>query len=423
MGLRDRARFCARTVDALYARRGLCGRLVAVTRGARHLSLGVRLADPLKLNDALLLAEPLALATRTPAVLAQRLPSEPGLVSYQFELASSYWQIYTRADVTGLGIGLSENRQQVDFGFDPPHSLVAGTTDSGKTETVKSILCGLFTAFTPQDLRALIADPHGDYGEFQNVAHLSAPVATMPEDIDRLLLLAGEELACRRDANRRDAQRWVIVIDEAEDTLNDGRRLAIVQRIAAEARKYRMHLIVSTQRPSQKSLPGLVDKVNNRWIGLVDTAQTSALLSGHVGLDCHKLTGKGDFVHVAGAVQERLQVALATPADLARLPRAEVALPAVAVADTPRLLNFPEPRGAGRPSTAVEPRKVAYYLMYPGGPETVTRAAALEALNLARYAHVVHRNFALELRDDLARLHAAWREGGPAASGATPAGR
>ena len=145
--IHTRAHVYARIVNLLFAERKLSGRLVAASRGARYLSLGIRLDNPLKLEAALGLAEPLALAANTPAVLAQRLPDQPGLVTYQFQLAWGYWKTYTRSDVTGLGVGLAENHKQVDFSFDPPHALVAGTSGSGKSQTVKSILCGLFTTY------------------------------------------------------------------------------------------------------------------------------------------------------------------------------------------------------------------------------------------------------------------------------------
>jgi hypothetical protein len=427
--IHTRAHVYARIINLLFAERRLSGRLVAASRGARHLSLGIRLDNPLRLDTALDLAEPLALAANTPAVLAQRLPAQPGLVTYQFQLAWGYWKTYTRSDVTGLGVGLAENHRQVDFGFDPPHALVAGTSGSGKSETVKSILCGLFTAYAPGDLGAVIVDPHRDYYEnFRNAAHLAAPIASTPEEIGVALRWAGQELARRVQAGARDARQIVIVIEEAEDYL-DAEQLAIARSIAGEARKFGMHLIVSAKKPTQRNLPDLLDKLLNRWVGLVDNANTSALLTGHAGLACHKLTGKGDFVHVVGPDLDRLQVAMTTPADYARLPRAEIRAPAVEPEDTPRALNlegsrdededspralgFPVPDKGGRPPTVLDPRKVAYYLVYPGGPNAVTRAIAETVLSLKRQGHTAHRDFAAELYDEIGRLMAA-RRGAPA---------
>jgi hypothetical protein len=399
----SRAKFYRRVAKHLYGKQGIRGKVVLASRGARHLTLGIRLADPFQLDAALKLAEPMALATNTTAIIAQRLPELPGLVSYQFQLQPGLWQYYTRADVTGLGVGLGESRRQIDFGFDPPHALIAGTTDSGKTETAKSILTGLATEFTPDDLQMVIIDPHRDYDAFGNVAHLATPVARTNEEIERAIMWVAQELAHRKDNNERGAKRTVVVVEEAENTLS-GDRLAVIQRVGAEARKFNMNLIVSTQKPQQKNLPDLVDKLNNRWVGLVDNAHTSALLTGQSGLQCHKLTGKGDFVHVAGATQERLQVALATDEDLARLPRAEIQEPEIVEEDTTRILNYPveEDRGPGRPSTEIDPRKVAWYYWY--GPDKITISQAEKLLELKRYAHYMHRDFAKEFVDEVKKL-------------------
>ncbi len=408
MELQARAKSYARIVGAIYGKKALRGRLVSARRGARHLSLGIRLADPLQLEVALNLANPIALATNTPHVISQRLLDRPGLVTYQFELQRGYWQSYTRADVTGLGVGLGESRRQIDFSFnDAPHAGVFGTTDSGKTEAVKSILTGLFITYKPDELGGVIVDPDHDYDDFDHVAHLKAPIANTSEAIDHVLVWAGQELARRREHNARNAQRLVIVIDEAENCL-DGKRLAIVQRIASEARKYRMNLIVSSQKPTEKNIPGLIHLLLNRWVGLVDKAQTSALLTGEAGLACHRLTGRGDFVHKAGTKVERLQVALATQKEFARLPRAEIEPLLVKQEDIPRILNFPIAREGGRPPTEIEPRKVAHYVFY--GPDTISMSQAEELLGLKRRGHERHKEFALELLAEISKLREALGE-------------
>jgi hypothetical protein len=118
-----------------------------------------------------------------------------------------------------------------------------------------------------------------------------------------------------------------------------------------------------------------------------------------------------------------LQVAMATPSDYGRLPRAEIRAPAVDLDGASRALNLPaaveeeseEPPATfplqgvagGRPAIQIDPRKVAYYLAYPGGPNAVTRAIAETVLNLKRYAHTAHRDFAAEMYDEIQRLMAA----------------
>lgn len=402
-GTSQLARRYARIMAALYGQKKIRGKVARATRGARHLSLGVRLADPLALDAALSLAEPLALACRCHAVISQRSEADPGLVSYQFELAERYWQAYTRGDLTGLGVGFGEGRRQIDFGFSPPHSGVFGTTDSGKTETIRSILVGLVTHHEPRELGVLILDLHKDYEDLENVAHLVGPIAHDRQAAGDVLAWVSQELARRRAANERDGRRLVVAIDEAKTALADERALAIAVEVAREARKYRINLLVGSQEAKEATLPELVPLLNNRWVGLVADAKKSAQLTGQAGLDCHKLTGHGDFMHVAGAIVERLQVALATEDDLGQLPRVLV-VPSLDVdpVDTPAVFNMEEQRGPGRPALEVEARHVAAYLHY--GAENISIKAARDQLGLTRGQHDLHKGFTLEVERGLAWL-------------------
>lgn len=402
MELQNRARWYARVIAHLYAARGLRGELRLVSRGARHLSLGVRLADPLRLDLALNIAESLALQTNTPAVIAQRLVDRPGLVSYQFQLQDGYWQTYTRADLARrpglIGVGLGESKRQINFAFDPPHALIAGTTGSGKSEAIKSLLVGLFTAYAPDELRAVIVDPDGDHADhFRNVAHLGGlPVAIRPEDIELALRHAHAEFRRRKQENRRDAPPLVVVIDEAEDALAG--RMELVAPLARHGRKYNVNLVLATQKPSEDTLPGILDKINNRWVGLVQNANISAHLTGQAGLGCNKLTGRGDFVHVAGHVNERLLVAMAMRQDYDALPRTELAPPEDPGLDVD---DYEDEPGPGRPSNAPDPRAVARYLWY--GPGKVTRPQA-RGWGLSWRAHYLNRDFAQEVKEELLAL-------------------
>jgi DNA segregation ATPase FtsK/SpoIIIE-like protein len=407
MELQQRAKFFAKVISHIYAQEEMRGRLVVARRGARHLSLGIRLANPLHLDRALALADNFALATNTAAVLAQRRQDSPGLVSYLFQLQDGYWESYTRADLTSqpgaIGVGLGEAHRQIDFSFDDvPHALVAGATKvAGKTETVKSILTGLFTAYRPDELRAVICDFHNDYVAFENAAHLAHPIAHDINAIDQVVAYADQELVYRRERNMRDATPWIVVIDEAEKVL-DGSRLASVQNISKEAAKFHMHLIVSTQKPSQSNLPDIIHNLNYRLVGKVDSARTSAMLTGQPRLNCEKLTGKGDFVRVSLGEVDRLQVALATEEEIAKIPRGEITQPEVEVVDIPRSANF-EPatngRGPGRPVIEVEPRYIARYLAI--GPDNISMSQAELLWGFKRTSHERNRDFARDLETEL----------------------
>jgi hypothetical protein len=409
MELTGRAKTYAVALSQLSRRKGISGRGTLVDRGARHLSLGVRLNNELQINDAIGLAEPLALATNTRVVVAKR---EAGLVIFQFELARHYWEKYTRTDlrmVPGMvGLGFGDGHRQVNFQFThaAPHTGVFGTTGSGKSETVKSLLCGLFTAYRPDELGVIIIDPDGDYvHDFRNVAHLEYPIARRGTEIDYVLSRAYLELRERRrsDDPHRYSKRLVVLIDEAEDVLSDEKRLRATLSITKRGRKRNMNLIAATQKPTQRTLPDLMPEILNRYVGLVSDGRVSAYLTGQAGLECHKLTGEGDFIHVSR--QDRLLVAMATRTDYDHLPRTEISWGDTRVQLEPDDDSEPEEdeRKPGRPKSPIDPKKIAYY-MHQGHPGHVSIAHARQHLGLARYAHYEHRDFAQELITELLKL-------------------
>ena len=402
-------------VQLLFARQNLRGALKTATRGARCLSLGIRLADPTSLDKALKLAEPLALASGVNAVLATRIE---GLVIYQFELNPGMWEYYTRQDVIGLAIGLADQRRPVEFALDPPHALIAGTTGSGKSETLKSILVALVQNHGVSDLGLVLIDPHRELDDFNNEAHLIMPIAHNAEEIKNAFAWANQELAHRKAGNVRDGQTIVIAIDEAtaDEVLADGANLEIAKSISSQARKYRMHVILATQKPAHSDLPGILDKLLNRWIGQLSDARTSATVTGHAGLQAHKLTPKGDFLHIAGPDVQRFQVAMATRQDFDRLERAEIkSITPLRVQSLnsdfyplPAVLPSPD---IGRPPIELDPELLAFYFFHH--PDKITHRMADEILGLKRTGHVLHRDFCnsfieayLKLRKEGQRLGA-----------------
>jgi hypothetical protein len=383
----------------------IAGTIVRHSRGSRFCSLGLRLRDPLQLEQALKLAEPVALAAGVPAVIAARREDMPGLITYQFELKRGLWQSYTRSQLAGLEIGIGEANRHLQFTFDHnPHAGVFGATNSGKTETTRTILHALASTYDPAQMKLAIVDRHHDFDDFCRLQHLALPVAHDEVMTDQVLEWVGDTLAQRIETNRRDAEMIVVVIDEAEDILDDARRFAIVQKVGKEARKFGIHLVVATQKPNQSKLPDLLPNVLNRYVGLVDDAHTSARLTGKPGLDCHRLTGKGNFMHVEGPTAERLQIALTTARDLEALPWGEEpAMPEIETADTPLLLNLPEAR-PGRPPNELQADITAVYLAAFVEDKEISIRLAQEELGISRRLHDMHKPFAHDLFLELGRL-------------------
>lgn len=406
--LTAKARRFALIIQLLFARQELTGKLQTVTRGARHLSYGVRLANPMQLDNALRLAEPLALSCGVSAVMSQRLE---GVVNYQIELPQGFWEYYTRADLpNSQAVGLAEQRRPIAFELDPPHALIAGTTGSGKSETLKSILIALMMTYSPLELGIILLDPHSDYSDFYNAAHLVMPIATEPEDITTALGWINQELAQRKAESIKDGRTIIVAIDEADSVLS-GANLETVKTISKQARKYRIHLIVATQKPMHGDLPGILDNLMNKFVGQLVDAQTSARVTGHAGLMAHKLTPRGDFLHVTGPEVNRFQVAMATAADFDRLERCEVRPVEAMTNDVIELPPDLPSNPAGRPALQVNPDWLAWYFFH--NPDRISRAMARNLLGLSRDNHELHRDFCrqfiaayLKLRSDSRQIGA-----------------
>lgn len=406
MNLKRRATALSRIVLMLLEKERLTGaRITQAHRGARHISLGLRLIDPTELDRALKLSEAIAMASNSDNVIAHR---QAGILLYQFQLAQGYWESYTRADLpSSEAVGLAEQRRPIVFKLDPPHALVCGTTGSGKTEGMKSIILALMSSYTPDELGLIVIDPNRDYVALENAAHLVIPIAHDAEPIRTALAYANRELIHRIEANNRDDKRLIVVIDEAESdsVLGDKINLEFAQNVAKKGRAFGVHLLVSTQEPKEKNLEGLLGQILNRYVGMVRDARESALFTGHAGLNAHKLTGKGDFLHVVGAEYSRFQVAQVTRRDFDSLERAEIKAPFEDTSqDLVILPDEAEVSTGGRPATETDMAMVARY--YWHNPHAISISMAREHFGLTRTAHNLHKQAAITFADELQRLRA-----------------
>lgn len=381
-GQREMVERCLQATAVILPRAGVQGVAHAGAMGARHLTLAIRLDDPLKLDHALRLGDSLALAAGVPAVLAAR---HGRVVAYQFELDKELWKSYTLDDVEGPAIGLTQNRRPVDFAVEvAPHCGVFGTTGSGKTETIRTIIATQLGMHSTDELGLILIDPHQDYLAYDGLEHLVAPVARDAQEILQVLTWAAGELERRKANNLRNERRILIVIDEAPRALRSGDALHMVREIAEQARKFRLNLVLGSQNAAKRTLPGIVALLNNRLVGLVANARVSADLTGHAGLQAHKLTGSGDMLHIAGGSVERFQVALTV--DSSHLPRCDRV-----EGPEPNITPVPSGAGRGRPAIELDPEAVAQFLVDP----TITRSSAEEHLGLSRKAWRLHRDYAL----------------------------
>lgn len=370
------------------------------------MSIGVRLNDPAQLKTAIGVAEQYAMMVHASAVIATR---NRGSVNYQVELPPSMWQFYTRSDVDGDAIGLAEQRVPVRFTMDDaPHAIFAGASNSGKTEAIKSALVAMATTMTPEQIRFVVIDSNSQLKpDFHNMAHLMLPIAD--RDIDNAVKFAYAMFLYRRRSNITTSHAIAIVVDEVADLVAKQEHLAMLQMIAKQGRKYRVYLMLGSQKPTHSKLPEIIDNVLNRFVGQVSDANMSANLTGHAGLAAHRLTGKGDFIHVVNGKATRFQVAMAEQGDFEKIPRRDVKM--VHVPDYALTGNKkPSRRGQppitpiaplrkGRPENKVVPETLAHYMV---GATPSFRAA--KAAGISRPKHILHRDFAAKLQAAMNKL-------------------
>ncbi len=211
-----------------------------------------------------------------------------------------------------------------------PHLLIGGTTGSGKTVCLYSILLSLIQKNTPNDLRLLLIDPKRvELSVFDKLPHLLCPVfyetsdaliglETLMTEMERRYDLISQR-SCRDLAGynqvvpSEDAlPRLLVVIDEIADLMiyDRSKTESTVVRLLQKGRAAGIHLIVSTQRPSVDVLTGVLKaNIPSRIALRVNSAIDSRLVLDEGGAE--KLMMRGDmlFRHPAALGSQRLQAA------------------------------------------------------------------------------------------------------------------
>jgi S-DNA-T family DNA segregation ATPase FtsK/SpoIIIE len=209
-----------------------------------------------------------------------------------------------------------------------PHLLVAGSTGSGKSIALNSMLVSLLFHCSPEKLRLVLIDPKMvEFSHFRGLPHLHGDVITESSDaIDalngltdimdhryRLLNESGfRNLAEYNEAenNGEDMPHIVVVIDELADLLMVEGKIAEepIVRLAQKARAAGIHLIMATQRPTADVITGLIKtNVPARLAFRVSSNVDSRVILNQKGAE--SLQGKGDalFLNPAGKGLIRLQ--------------------------------------------------------------------------------------------------------------------
>jgi S-DNA-T family DNA segregation ATPase FtsK/SpoIIIE len=211
-----------------------------------------------------------------------------------------------------IGKDISGNIEVIDLSK-TPHLLVAGTTGSGKSVFINTLLASVLYKFSPRELRLILIDPKMlELSVYNDIAHLLTPVVTEPKkaiialkwvckEMERRYSLMNEENTRSLEGyNQKSIEKLpfiLVFIDEMADLMmTAGKEVEhYVQRLAQMARACGIHLVMATQRPSVDIITGSI-KANfpSRISFQVASKYDSRTVLGEIGAE--QLLGNGDML-------------------------------------------------------------------------------------------------------------------------------
>jgi S-DNA-T family DNA segregation ATPase FtsK/SpoIIIE len=198
-----------------------------------------------------------------------------------------------------------------------PHLLIAGTTGSGKSGCINTILTSVLLRSTPDDVRMILIDPKRiELGFYESIPHLLTPVVSSPKQAAAALANVVAEMERRyeklsavrarnlAEANRTLRQRGerampylLVVIDELADLMMISPQDVedAVIRLAQKSRAVGIHLVLATQRPSVDVITGMIKaNVPSRIAFAVSSQTDSRVILDQAGAE--SLLGQGDML-------------------------------------------------------------------------------------------------------------------------------
>jgi len=318
----------------------------AVTRYELQPSAGVKiskitnLADDIALNLAasgVRIEAPIpnkpAVGIEVPNKVVNTVSIREVLDSSEFPTAKSRLTVALGRDIAGQ-ITLADLAKM-------PHTLIAGSTGSGKSVCINSLIISILYKAKPDEVKLLMVDPKMvELGIYNGVPHLLVPVVTDPKKAAGALAWAVNEMLNRyqmfKDNNVRDLGGFnrmaeekglkpmpqiVIIIDELADLMMvaPGEVEDSIGRLAQMARAAGMHLVIATQRPSVDVITGVIKaNIPSRIAFAVSSQIDSRTILDASGAE--KLLGRGDmlFYPVGAAKPLRVQGCFVTDGEVER---------------------------------------------------------------------------------------------------------
>ncbi|MBP8639476.1 MAG: DNA translocase FtsK [Oscillospiraceae bacterium] len=308
---------------------GVSGTITGITRGPTVTRYDLELEQGVKLAKLTNLAGDLALSLGVTSVRIAPIPEKISTVGIEvpnklismvylhdiidspvFKSAQSKLSFAIGEDISGNAI--IGNIAKL------PHLLIAGTTGSGKSVCMNSLILSLLYKSTPEEVRLIMIDPKMvELGVYNGIPHLFVPVVTDPKKAAGALQWAVVEMlkryrlfsetgvrdlmgynAHQKTIGEQTMPRVVIVIDELADLMLVASKEVeeSICRVAQMGRAAGMHLVIATQRPSADVITGLMKaNIPSRIAFAVSSAMESRIILDNSGAE--KLIGAGDMLY------------------------------------------------------------------------------------------------------------------------------
>jgi DNA segregation ATPase FtsK/SpoIIIE, S-DNA-T family len=337
----DELKECARAIEQKCQEFDIGGRITQINPGPVVTTYELKPEAGIKYSRITGLADDLCLALKAESILIERIP---GKSTVGIEVPNVNRQtIALREQIESAEFVNSPSRLTLALGKDligrnrvsdlaqMPHLLIAGSTGTGKSVFLNSLILSMLYKATPDELKMVMIDPKRlELGLYEDIPHLLAPVVTDPKVASNVLRNATREMESRL---KLLAERGVRNIDQYNRTFQKGQSLSLfdesgnaelkplpyiviiideladlmmvdtsnveesITRLAQMARAVGIHLILATQRPSVDVITGLIKanfpaRISFRVASKVDS-RTILDANGS-----ESLLGRGDMLYL-----------------------------------------------------------------------------------------------------------------------------
>ena len=309
---------------------GIDAHIINVIRGPSVTRYELELDRGVKLSKLTNLADDIALALGATGVRISAIPDKISIVGIEVpnKLVST---VHILDVIDSVEFHKSKSRISFAVGKDIggnciigdiaklPHLLIAGTTGSGKSVCMNSLIISLLFKAKPEEVRLIMVDPKMvELGIYNGIPHLLIPVVTDPKKAAGALQwavtgmmkryrmmadagvrdLASYNKTCATVEDRQPLPQIVVVIDELADLMLVAAKEVeeAICRVAQMGRASGIHLVIATQRPSADVITGLMKaNIPSRIAFAVASAMESRIILDTAGAE--KLVGKGDMLY------------------------------------------------------------------------------------------------------------------------------